>query len=66
MKIKHLVDFKIQFLITHKVDSLKTLKLKLRSFLNFPLGKNLAFVDLRTFALVEGKKMKSEITFNLK
>ena len=30
----------------------------LGSFLNFLKGRNLVFVDLRTFALVEGKKMK--------
>ena len=30
-------------------------------FLNFPLGKNLVYVHLKTFALMEGEKMKSEI-----
>ena len=33
----------------------------LGSFLNFSLGKNLAFVDLKPFALLEGEKMKCEV-----
>ena len=35
--------------------------LLLESFLNFPLGKSLVFVDLRTFTLVKGEKMKCEV-----
>ena len=31
------------------------------SFLNFPIGKNLVFVDLRSFVLLEGEKMKCEV-----
>ena len=33
----------------------------LGSFLIFPLGKNLVFVVPRTFALVEGEKIKCEV-----
>ena len=33
----------------------------LRSFVNFALGKNLVFVDLRILALIKGEKMNCEV-----
>ena len=33
----------------------------LGSSLNFPLGKKLAFVDVRIFALVQGEKIKCKV-----